>query len=212
MWFCVGLGTRGWRRSRGPAAYPVGRHGSFALADDESRREQKENVEASVLGGILQCSPVPALFYFGLVGLQVIRPIPSTHHAEATETQDPKQKTSAAVQIRRSPARRHRPCSRAALQPAPGPLRAGSRVAWGGVMEAPAAMDAEDDDARGFKAVFTAAGEELLQGRMREKLREFRRSESDPEGLLLDLEGTRDKSQSWILDMAGRLDGESGKM
>ncbi|XP_039816330.1 uncharacterized protein LOC120678935 isoform X2 [Panicum virgatum] len=79
-------------------------------------------------------------------------------------------------------------------------------------MEAPAAMDAEDDDARGFKAVFTAAGEELLQGRMREKLREFRRSESDPEGLLLDLEGTRDKSQSWILDMAGRLDGESGKM
>jgi len=53
-------------------------------------------------------------------------------------------------------------------------------------MEAPAAMDAADDDARGFKAVFTAAGEELLQGRMREKLREFRRSESDPEGLLLD--------------------------
>ena len=52
-------------------------------------------------------------------------------------------------------------------------------------MEAPAAMDAADGDARGFKAVFTAAGEELLQGRMREKLREFRRSESDPEGLLL---------------------------
>ena len=100
----------------------------------------------SVLGGILQCSPVPALFYFGLVGLQVIRPIPSTHHAEATETQDP--------------------CSRAALQPAPGPLRAGSRVAWGGVMEAPAAMDAADGDARGFKAVFTAAGEELLWGRL----------------------------------------------
>ena len=50
-------------------------------------------------------------------------------------------------------------------------------------MEAPAAMDVEDDDARGFKAVFTAAGEELLQGRVREKLREFRRSA--PETLLL---------------------------
>ncbi|KAG2579809.1 nucleolin-like isoform X1 [Panicum virgatum] len=51
-------------------------------------------------------------------------------------------------------------------------------------MEAPAAMDAADGDARGFKAVFTAAGEELLQGRVREKLREFRRSA--PETLLLD--------------------------
>ena len=40
-------------------------------------------------------------------------------------------------------------------------------------MEAPAAMDAADGDARGFKAVFTAAGEELLQGRVREKLREL---------------------------------------
>ena len=40
-------------------------------------------------------------------------------------------------------------------------------------MEAPAAMDAEDDDARGFKAVFTAAGEELLRGHVREKLREL---------------------------------------
>ena len=49
-------------------------------------------------------------------------------------------------------------------------------------MEAPAAMDAEDDNARGFKAVFTAAGEELLQGRVREKLRELR---SAPEHSLL---------------------------
>ena len=53
-------------------------------------------------------------------------------------------------------------------------------------MEAPAAMDAEDDDARGFKAVFTAAGEELLQGRMREKLP----SRRPPPGTLPPLAGS----------------------
>ena len=50
-------------------------------------------------------------------------------------------------------------------------------------MEAPAAMDAAGDGGRGFKVVLTAAGEELLQGRVREKLHEFRRSA--PETLLL---------------------------
>ncbi|PUZ52131.1 hypothetical protein GQ55_6G246100 [Panicum hallii var. hallii] len=44
-------------------------------------------------------------------------------------------------------------------------------------------MDEADDDARGFKAVFTAAGEELLRGRVREKLRDFM---SAPEDSLLD--------------------------
>lgn len=58
----------------------------------------------------------------------------------------------------------------------PGLVRAGSRVARGGVLEATAAMDAADDDARTFKADFTDAGEELLRGRLRDKLLELNNS------------------------------------
>uniref|UniRef100_A0A453RJE4 Uncharacterized protein n=1 Tax=Aegilops tauschii subsp. strangulata TaxID=200361 RepID=A0A453RJE4_AEGTS len=63
----------------------------------------------------------------------------------------------------------------------PGPHRAGSRVARGGVLEASATMEAADlaADGRIIKADFTDAGAYQLRERMREKLREFEGSAED---------------------------------
>ena len=50
---------------------------------------------------------------------------------------------------------------------------------WGGVLEAPATMDVVDNDTHCIKPVFTAAGEELLWGRLWEKLRELMSAPKD---------------------------------